>query len=493
MILLAGLSSGAGFAAEKEAFRLNDVHSRLNPAAPAEFHEPQSTEDLAALIIKAKEKGLAVSISGGRHAMGGQQFADGSLHLSMARMNDVLAFDRERGIVRVEAGIEWPRLLEFLLREQEGDPKPWAIIQKQTGADRLSVGGALSSNAHGRGLKFKPMIQDVESFTLVNAEGEVLNVSRTENEELFGLVIGGYGLFGVIASVDLRLMPRFKVQRVVELAAVEDLPAKVAERIRDGFVYGDFQYKTDVASPEFMKKGVFACYKPVPDETPMPAKERRMSMDQWNNFLLLAHQDKEKAFEIYSHYYLSTSGQVYWSDLQQMSPYNEEYLDFLAKADPSLAGGSLMLTELYVPREKILEFIEAVTADVKKNDLNVIYGVMRLVEQDDESFLPWAKQNYVAVIFNLRVDHTAEGLEKSALDFQRLIDRALELGGSYYLTYHKWARKDQVLKAYPEFPAFLKQKLAYDPEERFQSNWYRHYTEMFAAEMEPVEAAVQLQ
>jgi hypothetical protein len=60
-----------------------------------------------------------------------------------------------------------------------------------------------------------------------------------------------------------------------------------------------------------------------------------------------------------------------------------------------------------------------------------------------------------------------------------IIDRALELGGSYYLTYHRWARKDQVLKAYPQMPEFLRLKKKYDPEERFQSDWYRHYREMF--------------
>jgi hypothetical protein len=52
--------------------------------------------------------------------------------------------------------------------------------------------------------------------------------------------------------------------------------------------------------------------------------------------------------------------------------------------------------------------------------------------------------------------------------------------GSYFLTYHRWARKDQVLKAYPRFPEFLALKRRHDPDERFQSEWYRHYRKMFA-------------
>jgi hypothetical protein len=84
---------------------------------------------------------------------------------------------------------------------------------------------------------------------------------------------------------------------------------------------------------------------------------------------------------------------------------------------------------------------------------------------------------------NLRVGHSDLGLQEAALQFQRLIDLALEQGGSYFLTYHRWARKDQVMKAYPQFVEFLELKRSYDPEERFQSEWYRHYRAMFAAEL----------
>jgi len=60
-----------------------------------------------------------------------------------------------------------------------------------------------------------------------------------------------------------------------------------------------------------------------------------------------------------------------------------------------------------------------------------------------------------------------------------LIDRSLEYGGSYYLTYYRWATKEQVLSCYPQFPEFLALKRRYDPQERFQSDWYRQYKTMF--------------
>ncbi len=86
----------------------------------------------------------------------------------------------------------------------------------------------------------------------------------------------------------------------------------------------------------------------------------------------------------------------------------------------------------------------------------------------------------MCVICNLHVRHTKEGQRKAAEDFRRIIDRAIEFGGRYYLTYHRWALRRQVEACYSQFVDFLKLKKKYDPEERFQSEWYRHYKTMFA-------------
>src|SRR6185503_20053552 len=77
---------------------LNGVHSRLNKTRVARVFYPTSTEQILKIIQKAKKDNKAVSISGGRHAMGGQQFGDDTYHISMTKMNEVLSFDRPKGI-----------------------------------------------------------------------------------------------------------------------------------------------------------------------------------------------------------------------------------------------------------------------------------------------------------------------------------------------------------------------------------------------------------
>jgi hypothetical protein len=120
---------------------------------------------------------------------------------------------------------------------------------------------------------------------------------------------------------------------------------------------------------------------------------------------------------------------------------------------------------------------------LRARQANVIYGTVRLIEQDTESVLAWAREDYACVIFNLHADHTAAGIEKVAGDFRALFDIAIDLGGSFFLTYHRWARRDQVTAAHPRMLEFLQQKLLHDPHERFQSDWYRHYRGMFTQDL----------
>jgi FAD/FMN-containing dehydrogenase len=459
---------------------LNDVHSGLNPTSVHQVIEARFVQDIQRVIERATREERDVSVAGGRHAMGGQQFGTDTLHLDMRSFNRVLNFDSGSGLVEVEAGIQWPELIEATLKLQQGAQQQWGIVQKQTGADRLSIGGGLSSNIHGRGLRFKPFVSDIESFKLVSADGQVMTCSRSQNSDLFKLAIGGYGLFGVVSSVTVRLMQRQKLQRVVEVVQIDDVMQRFDQRIAEGFLYGDCQFALDPASEDFLRRGIFSCYKPVDPTMQIPAHQREIAEEQWLRLLYLAHADKTQAFDVYSREYLATNGQIYWSDTHQTSYYPNGYHHLLDKKMRAGTPGSEMISELYVPRQELASFFADIREDFRKHNVEVIYGTIRLIERDDESFLAWAKEPWACTVLNLHVSHTPDGIERAAAAFRRLIDLARKRGGSYFLTYHKWAIRAQVEACYPQFSEFLRLKRRYDPQERFQSDWYRHYKTMFA-------------
>jgi FAD/FMN-containing dehydrogenase len=544
---------------------VNDIHSQLNATRVDAVVRPRDVSEMAAAVAHARNEGKSVSIAGGRHAMGGQQFGEASVLIDTRALDRVLAFDTERGLVTVEAGILWPALLEYLERVQRDscgvpedpspvnnprdprpvndlrdlrpvnnprdprpvndprdlrpvsdprdprpvndprdprpvsdprdprpvnnprDPRPvnnlphprWGIVQKQTGADRLSLGGALACNAHGRGLALKPIVDQVESFDLLDPTGATRTCSRREHPDLFRLAIGGYGLFGIITRVQLRLRPRVKVERVVTRGETADIMERFERRIGDGYLYGDFQFATDDTRDSFLRRGIFSCYRPVAPATPLTENPTRFHPDDWARLTRYSHTNKRLAFDFYTSRYLQTSGQIYWSDSQLSAAYVDNYHADLDRATGARVKGSEMITEIYVERAKLAAFMEDAREALRAHRANVIYGTVRLIEKDDETFLAWARDRYACIIFNLHVDHTPAEIARATDAFRALIDLGIRHGGSYYLTYHRWARKDQVERCYPQLPEFLTRKRQFDPSEVFQSNWYRHYRNMF--------------
>lgn len=467
--------------AQERGVVVNDTHSQLTATRVDRVVTPATLDAVRNAMKAARNERRAVCIAGSRHAMGAQAFATDGVLIDIRKLNRVLGLDADKGLIEMESGVQWPQLLAYLTQAQRGRSKQWGFSQKQTGADRLTLGGCLSANVHGRGLTLPPFVGDVESFRLLDARGGLVNCSRSENTELFRLVIGGYGLFGLIYTVTLRLAPRRKLRRLVEVRNLDGLSKAFAERIREGHLYGDFQYSIDDKSEGYLRQGVFSCYQPVADSTPMPGTQKELGDRDWTDLLYLAHADRAEAFRRYAGHYLSTNGQLYWSDEHQMSIYPDHYHRELDRKLKAKHKATEAITEIYCERDALEPFMAEAREDARRHQVDIIYGTIRLIDQDKESFLAWARKPYACIIFNLHVVHTPDGKRHAADAFRRLIDIGIRHGGSYYPTYHKHATRKQVEACYPQFPEFLKLKRKHDPGELFQSDWYRHYREMFAA------------
>lgn len=168
---------------------VNDIHSQLNPTRVARVLKPSGLTALVDVVRAAAAAGAQLSICGGRHAMGGQQYGTDTWLVDMCDHAAVHSLDEKTGVLVADAGILWPDLIQGCAMLHPPGSQAWGIRQKQTGADRLTLGGALSANVHGRGLRLPPIIADVEAFTLVDPNAEVRRCSRTENVELFRLVM----------------------------------------------------------------------------------------------------------------------------------------------------------------------------------------------------------------------------------------------------------------------------------------------------------------
>src|SRR2546428_11089669 len=107
LVALAALSLAGAPAQEQAApgVVVNDVHSRLNETRVQRVETPDSIEAIQAIVRQARAEKRAISIAGGRHAMGAQQFGTDTILVDMGRMDKVLGFDAENGILAVQAGV----------------------------------------------------------------------------------------------------------------------------------------------------------------------------------------------------------------------------------------------------------------------------------------------------------------------------------------------------------------------------------------------------
>jgi hypothetical protein len=251
------------------------------------------------------------------------------------------------------------------------------------------------------------------------------------------------------------------------------------QSIREGFLYGDFQFEIDPQSPNYLTRGVFSSYCPVEDGSEPPMNQRQLRRDDWIDLLTLAHTDPSRGFAAYAEHYLKTDGQLYKSDTHQLSEYLDEYHAEVDRRTHARCAGSEMITELYVPPVRLPAFLHSAARMLVEQKARVIYGTIRLIQPDPDTVMAWARTRSACIIFNLHVDHSQAEIERAAEAFRGLIDLAVSFGGSYYLTYHRYATPGQLERCYPRVREFFKRKRFYDSQEVFESDWYRHYAPHF--------------
>ncbi|TKI99544.1 FAD-dependent oxidoreductase, partial [Bacillus cereus] len=176
---------------------MSDV-GKLLPTKIKRVESATEEHSLIKLVRDAKVSGEKISIAGMQHSQGGQTYYPNGTMLDMKGYNKILEFDPEKKRITVQSGVTWNDIQKKI--------NPYGLaVQVMQSQNIFTVGGSLSVNVHGRDIRHEALIDTVDSFRLLMADGTVRNVSREENAELFPYVIGGYGLFGVILDVTLKL------------------------------------------------------------------------------------------------------------------------------------------------------------------------------------------------------------------------------------------------------------------------------------------------
>lgn len=425
---------------------------------------------IQAALRKAALTGRKISVGGARHSMGGHTLYPKALVLDM-RSYRRLALDSATGILRAAAGARWADVIAFL------DPHGLSVKVMQEYAD-FTVGGSVSVNCHGWQPDQAPIASTVEALNILDAGGRELRCSRRENRELFSLVLGGYGLFGVILEVELRT-----VQNVAYARKHIAMPAGLFARNYGETVAGDTEAgfavgRLSVAKQGFLEQGLLRYWVQVPVA---PAR--------------LAPADP-RAGKLLRGLYQGSARSEYGKGLRWslekrleplLSPDTISRNQMLSAEAGVLANRSRLtvdvLQEYFIPSAKLSDFIGEMRNVIPNHPRPDLLNVsITSVAEDKDSFLRYAREDLFGVALTFRVAPDADGDEALAMLGRELIDKALELGGTFYLPYRLHATADQLRRAYPIIPAFIALKRKYDPGEMFQNHFYANYANSWEPE-----------
>jgi FAD/FMN-containing dehydrogenase len=164
------------------------------PRARCELARPERYAELRADTVPAIARGQ------------GRAYGDAALNSAQRvilteRLNRLLAFDEESGLLRAEAGLTMQELLAFAM------PRGWFPLVTP-GTKYVSLGGCVAADVHGKNHHHDGAFSSsVRSLELIQGDGSRLCCSREENSEAFWATVGGMGLSGIIGEVALQLRP----------------------------------------------------------------------------------------------------------------------------------------------------------------------------------------------------------------------------------------------------------------------------------------------
>ena len=442
-----------------------DDASRLNRTEVMEVRAVPGNPDVAekelqSILARARMDSIKVSIAGARHTMGGHTIAPGGIVIDMRPFNQLEL--REKGrILRTGSGALWSQILPFL--DQHG--LSVGVMQSN---NSFSVGGSLSANCHGWQYNRAPIASTVESFRLMKVDGQIIRCSRDVNNELFSLVLGGYGLFGIILDADLRTVPNkaYEIERKV-LPFGEAIPYYTAQLKNDLQIEMAYA-RLNIVPGKLFDDIIISTFRPTKG-TPPPLRPPSKVLIRRSIFRFSAKSQAGKKLRWNVERSLESKLQP---DIFSRNQLLNEGVEIFENRSPFSTD---ILHEYFVPPEKAKAFIDATKEIVLRNKANLLNVTIRSVNEDKDTLLRYADRQMLAFVMLFHQRRNKESEKKMEILTVELINKALDLGGKYYLPYRLHATREQFIRAYPMARQFFQKKEKYDPDGILQNQFYIKY------------------
>jgi FAD/FMN-containing dehydrogenase len=408
----------------------------------------------------AKENNLKISIAGAKHSMGGHTIYPNGIVLNMLPYKQ-MELDSSKNILTIGSGALWEDALKYL--DKYG--KSIAIMQAFSS---FSIGGSISVNGHGWQKNVPPISASVVSFTLMKENGEIINCSRQENQELFKLVIGGYGLFGIVLDVKLKVVEnealQYKYIRLSPQKYVNYYKKYISENPNVNLVFGRLR----ISDKHFLEEATLNFFEKV--EAAIPALPNKKNSETQR---LVFRGSVNSEYGKRLRWDLETSmNKVSKNEIYSRNELLNDHVSLIENKDTSSTD---LLQEYFIPERNFNQFIKDMKPILRNSKIDLLNITIRGVHQDNDSYLSYARENVFGfvLLFNQKKTDKQEAEMKKLTN--QLLEVALKNDGTFYLPYRLHIDKDKMRKSYRNADKFFQLKLRYDPTELFNNKFYEHY------------------
>ena len=429
-----------------------------HPTQECRVARPERQRDLRELVYGQAASPTLISRGLGR------SYGDSALNaqgvILHERLNRVLAFDGQSGILECEAGVSLAEIIDTFL--------PRGYFPYVTpGTKFVTVGGAIASDVHGKNHHKEGSFGNfVLGFKLLTASGLVLNCSADENPDVFWATIGGMGLTGAILSATIKLRPVPSAYIAVHTHRASDLDSAL-----DQFESGDEEFLYSVAwidclasggslGRSVLMRGNHAAATDLPSharDNPLVAPSKASKSVPFNFPSAVLNPLSVRAFN-----------KVYYtmhSDGRQVVPYEPFFypLDSIRHWNRLYGKRGFIQYQAFFPRTSsrrgLVELLEQVSASGRASFL----AVLKSCGAADPALLTYLEPGHTLALdlpWSSDLPNLIQSLDKTLLRHN----------GRLYLAKDACMNKEMFAEMYPNLGRFREIKSQLDPRCRFVSS-----------------------
>lgn len=402
----------------------------------AQIHLPDTVEQVQELVARSSR----IRALGTRHSFNDIADSPGDL-ISMEHFDKIVALDRERLTVTVEAGIRYGQLARWLHGEGYA-------LHNLASLPHISVAGACATATHGSGDRHGNLATAVTAMEFVDGNGERVVLSKEQNrDELEGAVVG-LGGTGIITSLTLDISPTFEMwQDVYENMPLGELENHFDELTSSGYSVSLF---TDWQESRFNQVWLKRSAK---EGAPLVVEPQLFGATLAKSNL---------------HPIAGLSAENCTEQMGVHGPWLERLPHFRMDFTPS--SGEELQTEYLIPRQSAFEALQII--DRLRDRIAPLLQIseVRTIAADNLWMSPCYKQDCIAIHFTWKKDWKGVRSLLPAIEQELKPFDARPHWAKLFLMSHE--RLAGLFKRLPDFQHLLQQ---FDPKGKFRNEFLDKY------------------